>query len=201
MSTKLVFSLIDHSRDGVTTSAGFSRHDFLLTSFPYVCIRIQIRIPFPKNDADPCGSGSTRLVVIMIIISQSTLRCLLQGSTSRDINIYAEYLCQNVFSDMSVLPLVFPSNISCFSRGSYKVSTIASTRRHTRLTRQYHRARKRNKQKWRIFPPFKGTFQRDLRRVKLVSVDGPPFKLPTLRSGFNFYGRHLEIHIKLFSVS
>jgi hypothetical protein len=39
---------------------------------------------------------------------------------------------------MSVLPLVFPSNISCFSRGSYKVSTIAATRRHIQLTWQNH---------------------------------------------------------------
>ena len=28
---------------------------------------------------------------------------------------------QEVFTDMSVLPLVFPDNMSCFSRGSYKV--------------------------------------------------------------------------------
>ena len=34
---------------------------------------------------------------------------------------FANYLCREVFTDMSVLPLVFPSNISCFSRGSYKV--------------------------------------------------------------------------------
>jgi len=35
---------------------------------------------------------------------------------------YASYLCQEVFTDMSVLPLVFPSNISCFSpsHGSYQ---------------------------------------------------------------------------------
>merc|ERR1719490_186958 len=32
----------------------------------------------------------------------------------------AAYLCQEVFTDMSVLPLVFPDNMSCFSRGSYK---------------------------------------------------------------------------------
>ena len=36
-------------------------------------------------------------------------------------NEFASYLCREVFTDMSVLPLVFPSNISCFSRGSYKV--------------------------------------------------------------------------------
>jgi len=35
-------------------------------------------------------------------------------------NQFANYLCKEVFTDMSVLPLVFPSNISCFSRGSYK---------------------------------------------------------------------------------
>merc|ERR1719192_2416761 len=35
-------------------------------------------------------------------------------------NELANYLCREVFTDMSVLPLVFPSNISCFSRGSYK---------------------------------------------------------------------------------
>jgi len=35
-------------------------------------------------------------------------------------NELANYLCRKVFTDMSVLPLVFPSNISCFSRGSYK---------------------------------------------------------------------------------
>ena len=34
---------------------------------------------------------------------------------------FANYLCREVFTDMSVLPLVFPSNISCFSSGSYKV--------------------------------------------------------------------------------
>merc|ERR1719361_1424783 len=39
----------------------------------------------------------------------------------------AAYLCQEVFTDMSVLPLVFPSNISCFSRGSYK-EELARTR-------------------------------------------------------------------------
>ncbi len=65
------------------------------------------------------------LSVSFVLFDISSYRSfLLQGSSSRDINIYAEYLCQNVFSDMSVLPLVFPSNISCFSRGSYKVYWI-----------------------------------------------------------------------------
>ena len=36
-------------------------------------------------------------------------------------NEFGSYLCREVFTDMSVLPLVFPSNISCFSSGSYKV--------------------------------------------------------------------------------
>ena len=31
---------------------------------------------------------------------------------------------QEVFTDMSVLPLVFPDNMSCFSRGSYKVTMV-----------------------------------------------------------------------------
>jgi len=35
-------------------------------------------------------------------------------------NEFGSYLCREVFTDMSVLPLVFPSNISCFSQGSYK---------------------------------------------------------------------------------
>ena len=42
--------------------------------------------------------------------------------------LYHVYHCHNnhgdvqeVFTDMSVLPLVFPDNMSCFSRGSYKV--------------------------------------------------------------------------------
>ena len=39
---------------------------------------------------------------------------------------FANYLCREVFTDMSVLPLVFPSNISCFSRGSYKVTTTTT---------------------------------------------------------------------------
>lgn len=38
----------------------------------------------------------------------------------------ATYLCQEVFTDMSVLPLVFPDNMSCFSRGSYKVTRSPS---------------------------------------------------------------------------
>jgi len=43
-----------------------------------------------------------------------------RDSREKSYNEYASYLCQEVFTDMSVLPLVFPSNISCFSRGSYK---------------------------------------------------------------------------------
>jgi hypothetical protein len=33
--------------------------------------------------------------------------------------LYASYLYQEVFTSMSDLPLVFPSNISCFSGGSF----------------------------------------------------------------------------------
>ena len=40
---------------------------------------------------------------------------------------FANYLCREVFTDMSVLPLVFPSNISCFSSGSYKVRKKQNT--------------------------------------------------------------------------
>ena len=39
-------------------------------------------------------------------------------------NEFGSYLCREVFTDMSVLPLVFPSNISCFSQGSYKVGPV-----------------------------------------------------------------------------
>ena len=47
---------------------------------------------------------------------------------------------------MSVLPLVFPSNISCFSRGSYKVTTgqpAVTSEFLTRLDVQEELARKR----------------------------------------------------------
>ena len=44
-------------------------------------------------------------------------------------NEFGSYLCREVFTDMSVLPLVFPSNISCFSQGSYKVGPVYSCKR------------------------------------------------------------------------
>ena len=46
-------------------------------------------------------------------------------------NEFGSYLCREVFTDMSVLPLVFPSNISCFSQGSYKVGPVSSTLENT----------------------------------------------------------------------
>jgi len=52
-------------------------------------------------------------------ILQST-RCENSVPGDESYNAYGSYLCQEVFTDMSVLPLVFPSSFSCFSLGSYK---------------------------------------------------------------------------------
>ena len=48
----------------------------------------------------------------------------LKHSKIQSFNLYTTYLWQEVFSNMSVLPLVIPSSISCFSGGSWPGGVI-----------------------------------------------------------------------------
>ena len=82
-------------------------------------------ISFKQTGGDRLANQLQQILQLSRLFSEAATLFLLFQSYHE----FANYLCREVFTDMSVLPLVFPSNISCFSRGSYKVRTTILAKR------------------------------------------------------------------------
>ena len=95
--------------------------------FDLRCI-IPVQIPWfhlSRQEGDRLANQLQQILQLSRLFSEAATLFLLFQSYHE----FANYLCREVFTDMSVLPLVFPSNISCFSRGSYKVRTTILAKR------------------------------------------------------------------------